>query len=166
MNKRLLLATSAVVAIATSAFAQSSPSTSSSNSPVSHREQDTSPVRGHQIQRKRQILRSTIRLRPRHRLRTIRTPQRSRRTPTAAPRLRRPPSGIRRALRSPILRRSSKPIPLLGKFRAIRRRTIRRCPRIRRQPATTGCRSLRAEADPPIRPSSRITRRTPRSVPT
>jgi hypothetical protein len=42
MNKRLLLATSAAVAIATSAFAQSAPSTSnsSSNPPASQRQQD------------------------------------------------------------------------------------------------------------------------------
>ena len=39
MNKRLLLATSAAVAIATSAFAQSGPSTSTSNPPASHGEQ-------------------------------------------------------------------------------------------------------------------------------
>ena len=37
MNKRLLLATTAAVAIATSAFAQSSPSTSSSNPPTTQR---------------------------------------------------------------------------------------------------------------------------------
>jgi hypothetical protein len=43
MNKRLLLATSAAVAIATSAFAQSAPSTSnsSSNPPASQRQQDS-----------------------------------------------------------------------------------------------------------------------------
>lgn len=41
MNKRLLLATTAFVAIATSAFAQSSPSTSSSNPPSAQRQQDS-----------------------------------------------------------------------------------------------------------------------------
>lgn len=44
MNKRLFLATTAAVAIATSAFAQSSPSTSSSNPSATQRQQDsTSP---------------------------------------------------------------------------------------------------------------------------
>lgn len=41
MNKRLLLATTAFVAIATSAFAQSSPSTSNSNPPSTQRQQDS-----------------------------------------------------------------------------------------------------------------------------
>ena len=41
MNKRLFLATTAAVAIATSAFAQSSPNTSSSNSPTAQRPQDS-----------------------------------------------------------------------------------------------------------------------------
>ncbi|TYM00135.1 DUF1236 domain-containing protein [Bradyrhizobium rifense] len=41
MNKRLFLATTAAVAIATSAFAQSSPKTSSSNSPTAQRPQDS-----------------------------------------------------------------------------------------------------------------------------
>ncbi|WLB54720.1 DUF1236 domain-containing protein [Bradyrhizobium japonicum] len=41
MNKRLFLATAAAVAIATSAFAQSSPNTSGSNSPTAQRPQDS-----------------------------------------------------------------------------------------------------------------------------
>lgn len=41
MNKRLFLATTAAVAIATSAFAQSPPSTSNSNPPTSQRQQDS-----------------------------------------------------------------------------------------------------------------------------
>jgi Protein of unknown function (DUF1236) len=41
MNKRLFLATTAAVAIATSAFAQSSPNTSSSNAPSAQRPQDS-----------------------------------------------------------------------------------------------------------------------------
>jgi Protein of unknown function (DUF1236) len=41
MNKRLFLATTAAVAIATSAFAQSSPNTSSSNPPATQRQQDS-----------------------------------------------------------------------------------------------------------------------------
>ncbi|TFW56016.1 DUF1236 domain-containing protein [Bradyrhizobium sp. MOS001] len=41
MNKRLFLATTAAVAIATSAFAQSSPNTSSSNSPTAQRPKDS-----------------------------------------------------------------------------------------------------------------------------
>jgi hypothetical protein len=41
MNKRLFLATTAAVAIATSAFAQSSPNTSTSNSPTAQRPQDS-----------------------------------------------------------------------------------------------------------------------------
>lgn len=41
MNKHLFLATTAVVAIATSAFAQSPPSTSNSNPPTSQRQQDS-----------------------------------------------------------------------------------------------------------------------------
>ena len=41
MNKRLFLATTAAVAIATSAFAQSSPNTSNSNSPTAQRPQDS-----------------------------------------------------------------------------------------------------------------------------
>lgn len=41
MNKRLLLATTAAIGIATSAFAQSSPSTSSSNPPTAQQQQDS-----------------------------------------------------------------------------------------------------------------------------
>ncbi|WP_298884971.1 DUF1236 domain-containing protein [uncultured Bradyrhizobium sp.] len=42
MNKRLFLATTAAVAIATSAFAQSSPNTSNTNPPATQRQQDSS----------------------------------------------------------------------------------------------------------------------------
>ncbi|WP_354269132.1 DUF1236 domain-containing protein [Bradyrhizobium japonicum] len=44
MNKRLFLATTAAVAIATSAFAQSSPSTSSSTPSATQRQQDSPPT--------------------------------------------------------------------------------------------------------------------------